>query len=47
MIHVITNIGDAELVFATVEFLDSANARLPAPAAARGAIMQPGAIQRS
>jgi beta-alanine degradation protein BauB len=32
MIHDLENIGDTELVFATVEFLDSANAPLALPA---------------
>lgn len=31
-IHDLENVGDAELVFTTVEFLDSANAPLPVPA---------------
>jgi beta-alanine degradation protein BauB len=31
MIHDLENIGDTELVFTTVEFLDSANAPLPVP----------------
>jgi beta-alanine degradation protein BauB len=31
MIHDLENIGDTELVFATVEFLDSANAALAVP----------------
>ena len=30
-IHDLENTGDAELVFVTVEFLDSANAALPVP----------------
>lgn len=34
-IHDLENIGDSELVFTTVEFLHSANAPLPVPAAAR------------
>ena len=33
--HDLENIGDSELVFTTVEFLDSANAPLPVPAAMR------------
>src|ERR1700680_5311900 len=33
--HELENIGDSELVFTTVEFLDSANAPLPVPAAMR------------
>ena len=32
MIHDLENIGPSELVFATVEFLDSANPPLPLPA---------------
>ncbi len=35
-IHDLENTGDSELVFTTVEFLDSANAPLPVPAAVRG-----------
>ena len=34
MIHDLENIGETELVFATVEFLDSANAPLPLSAEA-------------
>jgi quercetin dioxygenase-like cupin family protein len=34
-IHDLENIGDGELVFTTVEFLDSANAPLPVSAAVR------------
>jgi hypothetical protein len=34
-IHDLENIGDGELVFTTVEFLQSANAPLPVPAAVR------------
>ncbi len=33
MIHDLENIGDSELVFTTVEFLDSANRPVPLPAA--------------
>jgi beta-alanine degradation protein BauB len=33
--HDLENIGDSELVFTTVEFLDSANAPLPVPATVR------------
>jgi beta-alanine degradation protein BauB len=29
MVHDLVNVGDTELVFTTVEFLDSANAPLP------------------
>jgi beta-alanine degradation protein BauB len=35
MIHDLENIGDTDLVFTTVEFLDSPNAPLPVPASAR------------
>lgn len=35
MIHDLENIGDTDLVFTTVEFLDSANDPLPIPHAAR------------
>ena len=31
MVHSVENIGDTELVFTTVEFLDSPNAALPVP----------------
>jgi hypothetical protein len=31
MVHSVENIGDSELVFTTVEFLDSPNAALPVP----------------
>ena len=34
-IHDLENIGDTELIFTTVEFLDSANAPLPIPDAVR------------
>ena len=34
-VHDLENIGDTELVFATVEFLNSANAPLPVPRAKR------------
>jgi quercetin dioxygenase-like cupin family protein len=34
-VHDLENIGDTELVFATVEFLNSANAPLPVPQARR------------
>jgi beta-alanine degradation protein BauB len=34
-VHDLENIGDTELVFATVEFLNSANAPLPVPQAKR------------
>jgi hypothetical protein len=34
-VHDLENIGDTELVFATVEFLNSANAALPVPQAKR------------
>jgi quercetin dioxygenase-like cupin family protein len=34
MVHDLENVGDTELVFTTVEFLDSANAPLPLPAEA-------------
>jgi len=34
-VHDLENIGDADLVFSTVEFLDSANAPLPVPQANR------------
>lgn len=36
MIHDLENIGDTDLVFTTVEFLDSPNAALPIPASVRG-----------
>jgi hypothetical protein len=35
MVHSVENIGDTELVFTTVEFLDSPNAPLPVPDAVR------------
>ena len=35
MIHDLENIGDTELMFTTVEFLDSANIALPVPAEAK------------
>jgi hypothetical protein len=35
MIHAVENLGDTELLFTTVEFLDSANAPLPVPDAIR------------
>jgi quercetin dioxygenase-like cupin family protein len=35
MVHDLENVGDTELVFTTVEFLDSANRPLPVPAAVR------------
>jgi quercetin dioxygenase-like cupin family protein len=35
-VHDLENIGDTELVFTTVEFLDSANEPLPLPDAVRG-----------
>ena len=35
MVHSVENIGDTELVFTTVEFLDSPNAALPVPDAVR------------
>src|SRR4051812_24542113 len=35
-IHDLENIGDSELIFTTVEFLDSANAPLPLPAKIAG-----------
>ena len=41
MIHDLENIGDTELVFTTVEFLDSANAALPVPAEATPARFAP------
>ena len=34
-VHDLENIGDTDMVFATVEFLDSANAALPIPHAKR------------
>ncbi len=37
LIHDLENIGDGELIFTTVEFLDSANAPLPIPAEFRRA----------
>lgn len=36
-VHDLENIGDSDLVFMTVEFLDSANAPLPIPQAVRAA----------
>jgi quercetin dioxygenase-like cupin family protein len=42
-VHDLENIGDAELVFATVEFLDSANQPLALPDAVRAATSQPEA----
>ena len=36
-VHDLENIGENDLLFATVEFLDSANAPLPIPHAPRGA----------
>src|SRR3954452_12002488 len=41
MIHDLENIGDTELVFTTVEFLDSANAALPVLAEATPARLAP------
>jgi hypothetical protein len=35
-VHDLENIGDSELIFVTVEFLDSANEPLPIPAGVRG-----------
>jgi hypothetical protein len=35
MIHDLVNAGTADIVFTTVEFLDSANAPLPIPDGAR------------
>ena len=35
MVHSVENIGDTDLVFTTVEFLDSPNAALPVPDAVR------------
>jgi hypothetical protein len=34
-IHDLTNIGDTDLLFSTIEFLDSANAPLPVPDSVR------------
>ena len=42
-VHDLENIGDAELVFATVEFLDSANEPLALPDAVRASMSQPEA----
>jgi hypothetical protein len=41
MVHDLENIGHTELVFTTVEFLDSANAPLPLPADVRAAPSAP------
>ena len=41
--HDLENIGDAELVFTTVEFLDSANAALPIPDSVRADLNRPQA----
>jgi len=41
MIHDLENIGDTELMFTTVEFLDSANVALPVPAEATPAGLAP------
>ena len=35
MVHAVENVGDTELVFTTVEFLDGANAPLPVPDSVR------------
>ena len=35
MIHDLVNAGNADIVFTTVEFLDSANEPLPLPVASR------------
>jgi hypothetical protein len=35
LVHSVENIGDTDLLFTTVEFLDSANAPLPVPAGVR------------
>ena len=35
MVHSVENIGDTDLLFTTVEFLESANAPLPVPAHVR------------
>ena len=42
-VHDLENIGDAELVFTTVEFLDSANQPLPVPDTVRTGTSQPQA----
>lgn len=41
--HDLENIGDTDLLFATVEFLDSANQPLPIPEAVRGASVRKAA----
>ena len=43
-IHDLENIGDTELVFTTVEFLDSANEPLPVPESVRRQAAQPGGL---
>ncbi len=43
MVHDLENVGTTELVFVTVEFLDSSNAPLPVPDAVRRTAVQAGA----